>query len=1356
MEAAGAWLVKAFASIVAGAKAFGTALAFKASAGATLKAYAQLAAMAAMAVTALNVPKLESQGQVVNLQLAGPGSGLPILIGQTGFPGLISYRDTYGNDQDTLAIETTMSVGPIDSLVSFKVMDRALGWSGNPSTGVATVTSVAGVNMKTSKLFRENGFRFAFRRGLHTDNSTISTVLGQPVGTRCVVNSTHRMNGLARLIMRLQLDGKQLNFPQGVPPGIMPVARGILAYDPRKDSTYPGGSGSHRRDLPATHTWSENPFIIGLNIALGYWSSEGLMYGLGMPIEGIDVQSFVEGANVCDANAWKVGGVVFTTDDDWSIISNVLASGGGLPIDRDGRLSALVRTPRTSFLTLRQEDLAGSIRVGTSSPMRARINRITPECRDHNNNYAMTAGAPITHPDWVEADEREASTAVAYPLVQNFTQAAQLATYDLCDRREFLHVEGEWKPKAAAAEVGDLITLEVPDVGIDNINFLVLDRKINPTSLLVSLTLRQETEGKHDFALGRTDTPPAPPTLTDFDPSDPPPPGMGSWSITSTEIVSTETYELEPEDPENPPAEPILAERVIGKKPALVVGGEVNNPTVAKVLVEVRPTLDLEAMFPDGAGMPVGDALADLIHDYGWEGVATGTKHTREVPITAVKSLTSYEVAIRYETVLGAISPRLILGPAIAGKDQGGFNPGDFDWDRPDYDDPDNPDPDSPWTGRPDVIKDPTKLQELQDLADAKLLDGYAALQDALNDLADAQSEADDRLTVGLADLETNLTNLDRVLGGAITRLNGVWSIVGEHDGEGLRKTVIDLIESSTSDDSDIVTRLTGLEQVVNAEGVQALARMTNLTQLENAIDASYARITSLNGLQAQVTSQGQTISGHSTRLTSVETGLNGKANVTDLNAIGSRVTTAEQDISAANSRLDIVETDVAGKASSTSVGNIQAEVTGARNGSTNLSAQLATMRQAVVDGLAGKTNVTDTTNLTTTVTTQGQTIAAHNTRISQVETDVAGKAASSELTTLRNEVVGARNGSANLNAQLTTMRQTYTDGLAGKAGASEFNSLQSTVTTQGQTISAHAGRLTTVETDLTGKANTSLVTTQGNEITAARNGAANLKSRIDGLQTTLTDAINLRATNTQLNTLSSEIDLKVESFHQPNQPSTSGRNVGDLWADSDDNNQLYRFNGSSWVAMADLRGEQALAEITAARGGQSSLSARFTQLNDTIIDGLAGKASTTSVNSLTATVNSHTSSISTIAQTTADVEGKVNAKWGLVLNANGKISGISSENDGTTSWMDIQVDRFRLSNGSAVITPFTYVGGVLSAGSLRLSGSININDRFIVDPQGNLTQQSATSGTRTVRTHEGTYIYDASGIRVELGKLLS
>lgn len=76
--------------------------------------------------------------------------------------------------------------------------------------------------------------------------------------------------------------------------------------------------------------------------------------------------------------------------------------------------------------------------------------------------------------------------------------------------------------------------------------------------------------------------------------------------------------------------------------------------------------------------------------------------------------------------------------------------------------------------------------------------------------------------------------------------------------------------------------------------------------------------------------------------------------------------------------------------------------------------------------------------------------------------------------------------------------------------------------------------------------------------------------------------------------TAQSTADGKIVSFYQTGAPTAEG--VGDLWIDTDDGNKLYRWNGSSWLAVQDAAIAAAQADasqaITDAANAQSAADA--------------------------------------------------------------------------------------------------------------------------------------------------------------------
>ena len=172
--------------------------------------------------------------------------------------------------------------------------------------------------------------------GVHGEAEGYLTVATRTVGTAAnAINissrmgSTRRYTGLAYVHLRYKLTGNSKKaespYAQGITTRITIRGKGASLYDPRLDSTVPGGSGSHRADDQATWVWNtdscRNPALALLFYLLGWNINGKLAIGKGIPPERIDLESFAVAANICDETvATQSGGTEprYRCDGVWS------------------------------------------------------------------------------------------------------------------------------------------------------------------------------------------------------------------------------------------------------------------------------------------------------------------------------------------------------------------------------------------------------------------------------------------------------------------------------------------------------------------------------------------------------------------------------------------------------------------------------------------------------------------------------------------------------------------------------------------------------------------------------------------------------------------------------------------------------------------------------------------------------------------------------------------------------------------------------------------------------------------------------------------------------------------------------
>jgi hypothetical protein len=174
------------------------------------------------------------------------------------------------------------------------------------------------------------------------------------------MGNTRRYTGLAYVYLRYKLTGNnkktQSPFAQSIPSRMTIRGKGAFVYDPRLDSTVPGGSGPQRANDQSTWVWSDsasrNPALQLLWWLLG-WRINGLLaVGKGIPANRIDLASFIVAANICDEPVTlAVGGTepryrsdqLFSEGDSASVFLDGLRSTMNADLDDvDGKLRVTV------------------------------------------------------------------------------------------------------------------------------------------------------------------------------------------------------------------------------------------------------------------------------------------------------------------------------------------------------------------------------------------------------------------------------------------------------------------------------------------------------------------------------------------------------------------------------------------------------------------------------------------------------------------------------------------------------------------------------------------------------------------------------------------------------------------------------------------------------------------------------------------------------------------------------------------------------------------------------------------------------------------------------------------------------
>lgn len=414
----------------------------------------------------------------------------PCLLGETYFGGVLRHDTGYGatlkkvpNPYRGMVIEYS-GCGPVDALVEAQVDFTSIGayYSGFLAT--------------------------ASQLGATPESTALVPPLSAPMPGW---SATSKLSGQAAILWNFKFDKEGKVFSSGLPV-LGAVWRGVKVYDPRLDSTYPGGAGAQRIANEATWTWSANPALHALAYAYGRRQNGVLVFGVGLDVEAIRVADFVTLANVCDANAWRVSGVIQEPGDRWATLKEVLLAGGAEPVFAGGLLSLRVRTPQVALDTIVEDDLVGEAQVTAMQSYRDRLNTVIPKYRSPAHNWELVSATQVQVPTYLAEDGEEMTEELTYGLVRDATQATQLAAYRLVDGRELGPITLVCGPRLRAFRPGECLHLNLPALALD-IDAVILTREIDPGAMTVTFTLIGESAAKHAYALGRVGTPPPTPAL---------------------------------------------------------------------------------------------------------------------------------------------------------------------------------------------------------------------------------------------------------------------------------------------------------------------------------------------------------------------------------------------------------------------------------------------------------------------------------------------------------------------------------------------------------------------------------------------------------------------------------------------------------------------------------------------------------------------------------------------------------------------------------------------------------------------------------------------------------------------------
>ena len=457
------------------------------------------AANAALMQAFLGAKKPTAEGQPQGV-LIGANNPLPYVMGESYTEGVEVHRRGYGGKvgkvQNPYAFlaRVLSCCGPINAMGATMVDHEPITLTGS----IGTVQPVATGGYYEDFLFIDQ------QLGARPESDALAAPAGW--GTPDQWSTSHKLSGMAAVAWSLKWDKDGQVFGGGQIPPLGKVVQGVKVYDPRLDSTFPGGSGSCALGNESTYVYSANPALHAGTYAYGRKVNGVPVFGGRLfNADSVDWAKVVAWANTCEANGWTVNGTIFEPGDKWANLKRICEAGGGEPIVHGGKVTFDFWAPRTPVATIGRNDLlAAPVVSKLGRGWKERHNTLVPRYRsaDHQWNYVQADAVEVSA--FLTADGEEKTDERQWDLVTSVDQVTELAIYDLYERREAGPIVLSAKPHLRALLPGDCVTL-LAELGAHpdgEITAVVSERPVDLATGGVALVLQQETAAKHTAALG--------------------------------------------------------------------------------------------------------------------------------------------------------------------------------------------------------------------------------------------------------------------------------------------------------------------------------------------------------------------------------------------------------------------------------------------------------------------------------------------------------------------------------------------------------------------------------------------------------------------------------------------------------------------------------------------------------------------------------------------------------------------------------------------------------------------------------------------------------------------------------------
>lgn len=319
------------------------------------------------------------------------------------------------------------------------------------------------------------------------DTQTVITDLQAQVGSS-VWSDEHRQRGCAHVYLICIWNASM--FANGMPEASF-LIRGKKCYDFRTSTT----------------GWTRNAALIIADFLMD------TKYGMGIPLADLDVDNWIEAADICDETVplvsggtesrYKINGVFDTNESPQTILEQMVQAMAGDVVYQGGKWFCYPGKYRSPAITLTENDLRSELTVTTLIPRRDRFNAVKGTYVSPSSSYNETDYPAVVNSGYAAQDGGTVWANIPQDFITSASQCQRIAKIELERIRQGIGVEVDVSPKALKLIIGKTVNLTIPRYGWSAKVFEVRDIIIQDTideGIICTLKLLETAPGIYDWS----------------------------------------------------------------------------------------------------------------------------------------------------------------------------------------------------------------------------------------------------------------------------------------------------------------------------------------------------------------------------------------------------------------------------------------------------------------------------------------------------------------------------------------------------------------------------------------------------------------------------------------------------------------------------------------------------------------------------------------------------------------------------------------------------------------------------------------------------------------------------------------